>query len=107
MLTLRRLMTGNMLHGLTAAMVVLLLFFCTSSAVPALAGDHGCQGSDSSARICGQSAFSDPLPIVVHQTTLVEGKREIAPQSVVLFTSLPVSPFHADPSAPRAPPSLV
>jgi len=89
-------------------MVVLLLLFCSSSGASAPAGENGCQGSDSAARICGPSGVADPIPVVVQQTILVQADRGAA----MPFPGFPVTPsapqFRADPSAPRAPPlSLV
>ena len=108
MLSLRRLATGNTFRGMTAVMAVLLVLFCSSGVVSALAGDHGCQGSESSARVCGQSGVADPLPAIIEQTPLVQSEREPATLGPVLLTPLRVSKFHAAPSVPRAPPfSLV
>ena len=104
MVTLRGVLTRSDLRGLAPVLVALLLLFCLSSAAPALAGEHGCQGSDSSARICGQSGVADPIPFVVQQTIPFNGDLQVTTPLPVLFLTPSVPRFHAGPSAPRAPP---
>jgi hypothetical protein len=109
MLDPRRRVTGNILRGGIAALAILLVFFCSSWVVPSVAGDHGCRGSDSSARICGQSgAAADSLLTVIQPTSIpLRAEREASTLSAVPPTRLSVSQFHSDPSAPRAPPFLL
>ena len=103
-LNVRRAVTTTKLRGMAPVMAALLLLFCLSSAAPALAGENGCQGSESSARICGQSGIADPSPVAVQPTVLVQGDREATAPFPVQPIALSAPQFHADPSAPRAPP---
>lgn len=93
---------------MAAVVAALLLLFCLSSAAPALAGENGCHGSDSSARICAQSGIANPIPVVAEQATLVQVDRAATTPVPVPGVTAPVAEFGADPPAPRAPPfSLV
>jgi len=87
-------------------LAVLLLMFCLSTALPAVADEPACGGLDSSERVCAQSGSATPLLGVVH---------ELPPIQTLVLPSIPLPPdgtsseplqHHADIATPRAPPSL-
>jgi hypothetical protein len=104
----RSLVSRTNLCWMAAVVAALLLLFCLSSAVPALAGENGCHGSDSSARICAQSGIANPIPVVLEQAALLQVDGAATTPVPVPRVTAPVAEFGADPPAPRAPPfSLV
>jgi len=91
-------------RAMAAILVVFVLSFCLSSAAPSVAAEHGCQGSEASLRICGQSGTSHLLPIVVQQ--VLSRDQASAPVARVCEPPLPLAAAreHAHPFTPRAPP---
>jgi len=87
-------------------LAVLLLMFCLSAVLPAVADAPACGGLDSSERVCAQPGTAAPVLAIVHDLPSIQA---------LVLPSMPLSPdgascepvqHHADLSTPRAPPSL-
>ena len=104
-MSLRIKMTSREFRGLTAVTALLVLLFCLSSNVSALAAETGCAESDSSFRICGQSRLADPVPAIVPQVFPMQWDRAVTASLPWLSAPSLASQFHAGPSSPRAPPA--
>jgi hypothetical protein len=94
-------------RGVAAVLALAVPVFCLLGVAPmatAAAADPGCQGDDGSAKLCAQSAPSEPLPGVLLPDTPVQ--RAESPTGWLSSTTppCPVLPFHAAPAMPRAPP---
>ena len=91
---------------LALPLAVLLLMFCLPAAALAEAHEPACGGLDSSARVCAQSGTTTPVLAVVHE--LLPVQTADVPGAFMSPDGVSVEPLqhHADPSPPRAPPSL-
>lgn len=105
MINLRKALAISALRGVPAVLAVLVLVFCHSSAAPTPGAEPGCQGPELSARICGQSGASDPIPALVQHVPLVQRGSASTTSALVLPPTVSAPQFHSNPSTPRAPPS--
>jgi len=91
-------------RGLAVVFAALVAVFCLASVAPMAHAGVGCDGHEASGKVCGQSGPSDPLPgAVLHESP----EQPLESSTVWLQFSFPprlAVPYHADPSAPRAPP---
>jgi hypothetical protein len=91
-------------HRVVAATLVLfLLTLCLSSMAPA-AAETGCRSLDQQHEVCGQSVAPDQIPVAAHIVPAVRWAPVLSTLTVPPAMTAASSQFHADPSAPRAPP---
>jgi hypothetical protein len=107
---LRYALTGTERRAMAGVMVVLLFAFCLAGAVPATAAvpstapDSGCQVSEDSSQICAKSSVSDSVSVVAQPIPAIESARACAASLPLSSVDRLAAQFHADRSAPRAPP---
>lgn len=92
-------------RGVAALLVLFVLAFCLSGAIPIAGAEPGCHDPEPCLRICTQSSTLGFITVVVIQQVL---SLHWAPPSTgrVWIASLgrPASQFRAGPFTPRAPP---
>ncbi len=93
-------------RGVAAALVLFVPAFCLLGAAPVVAADAECAGYHVSAKVCGQSGPSEPLPGVIPHVLPVQDVEFPAAWLAGTPNSDPVLQLRAAPSSPRAPPLL-
>ena len=94
-------------RGVAAVLALAVPAFCLLGLAPmatAAAADPGCQGHDGSAKLCAQSAPSEPLPGILLPVAPVQRVESPTGWLSVTTPPRPVLLFHAAPATPRAPP---